>query len=411
MRAVAYPLKNDHGVVEELVLVHEDITEQKLAEDALRDADRRKDNFLAILAHELRNPLAPIRNAVEVLKLIGPRDPVVLQARDMIERQSGQMAHLVDDLLDVSRISRGKVLLRKEPVDLVPLVTATAIDLQPGLENAGLRFSRQIANAPLWVQGDPTRLSQIVVNLLHNAAKFTDSGGHVSLGLSESADKSTAILWVRDTGIGIDAESLERLFEPFRQAERSVDRSRDGLGLGLALVKGLVELHSGTVTASSPGPGKGAEFVVRLPLVPAPVHTAPQSPAAVPGKRPLRVLVIEDNRDAADSLRMLLQIAGHEVKLAFTGLAGLEAARQFRPHVVLCDIGLPGGMDGYGVARALRNDRELFETTLVALTGYGQDEDQRKARQAGFDKHLVKPVDPNHLTRFLDTWGEGRPVR
>ena len=329
-----------------------DITKRREAQEALKEADRRKDDFLAVLAHELRNPLAPIRNAVQVMKLIGPADADVCLARDVIDRQVAHLARLVDDLLDVSRISRGKVLLRAERLDLVPLVRAAVGDHRPLLESTGLRLVVDLPDRPIWVQGDPTRLLQVTGNLLQNARKFTDPGGTVTVRLAAEPDGAAATLVVRDTGIGMDDAMLARLFEPFTQADRSLDRSRGGLGLGLALVKGLVELHGGSVRARSDGPGTGSELTVRLPTaVPA------QPPAERPGGpiasgRSLRVLVIEDHRDAAESLRMLLRLYGHRVDIARTGLDGLEAARQLRPDVVLCDIGLPGGMDGYAVARA-----------------------------------------------------------
>ena len=311
-----------------------DITEQKKLEtelrcrmEALAEADRRKDEFLAMLAHELRNPLAPIRNAVAVMKMLGPAEPTQLQARDMIDRQVGHMARLIDDLLDVSRITRGKILLRKERLDLVPLMRATAEDQRPGLEKAGLRLVVELPEQPVWVQGDPTRLSQMAGNLLHNAAKFTDSGGRVELSLTSDPRHGQVCLRVQDTGIGMDSQTLERLFEPFSQADRSLARSRGGLGLGLALVKGLVAMHGGTVTAASPGLGQGSAFVLRLPLAHAPANRQ-QSAAGTPANvRSLRILIVEDNPDAADSLRMLLELGGHEVAVASTGVAGLERAR------------------------------------------------------------------------------------
>ena len=376
-----------------------DVTAHKRAEEALREADRRKDEFLAMLAHELRNPLAPIRNSVQVLKLLGLPDARLELARDMIDRQVTHLARLVDDLLDVSRITRGKILLRKERLDLVPLVRSAVEDHRALLEGTGLELSAQLPNGPVSVAGDPTRLAQVVGNLLHNANKFTDAGGRVSVRLE--ADGGAAVLSVRDTGIGMDADMLARLFEPFSQADRSLARSRGGLGLGLALVKGLAELHGGGVRASSPGAGWGSEFVVRLPLADAGAGAARLAGAAAGGGPSLRVLIIEDNHDTAESLRLMLTLSGHEAAVAYTGRAGLEAARGFRPEVVLCDIGLPGGMDGYAIARALRADPELFRVVAVALSGYGQEEDQRKARQAGFDHHLTKPARPEELERVL----------
>ncbi|HYT91820.1 MAG TPA: PAS domain S-box protein, partial [Gemmataceae bacterium] len=397
-----------------------DATERRLVEETLREADRRKDEFLAMLAHELRNPLAPIRNAVQVLKLLGGPEPTLAQARAMIDRQVAHMARLVDDLLDVSRITRGKILLRKEPLDLVPLVRAAAEDHRSLLEGTGLKLTVELPERPLWVEGDPTRLAQVVGNLLHNANKFTDPGGQVVVCLqggepcgtplgeppepSQRAQPNATevLLTVRDTGIGMGADILGRLFEPFSQADRSIDRSRGGLGLGLALVKGLAELHGGSVQAFSAGAGRGSEFTVHLPLIREQSLPEKSYATTLSVGRSLRVLVVEDNRDAAESLRMVLTLSGHRVVVAYTGLAGLEAARAFRPDVVLCDIGLPGGLDGYGVAQALRADPEQFAVPLIALSGYGQEEDQRKARQAGFDRYFTKPVDPTALARILE---------
>ncbi len=376
-----------------------DVTDRHAAEEALREADRRKDEFLAMLAHELRNPLAPIRTAAQVLRLRGPAEPDLLRAREMIERQVAHMARLVDDLLDVSRITRGKILLRKHCVDLVPVVRGVIDDLQPVLQDTGLTLHVDLPDQPLWVDGDPTRLAQMVGNLLHNANKFTDAGGRVEVRLA--ATSAEAVLTVRDTGIGMDVAMLTRLFEPFSQADRSLDRSRGGLGLGLALVKGLVELHGGTVRAASAGVGQGSEFTLRLPLRQEPdVARAARRGEAAPGAS-LRVVVIEDNHDTAESLRMLLELSGHRVAVAHAGLPGLQAARELRPDVVLCDIGLPGGMDGYAVARALRADPDVGGAVLIAISGYGQEEDQRRARRAGFDRHLTKPVDPVMLLDLL----------
>jgi PAS domain S-box-containing protein len=389
--------------------VARDVTERKLAEqalresaDRLREADRRKDEFLAMLAHELRNPLAPIRNSVEVLRRIGPAEPRLLQVGEMIDRQVAHMARLVDDLLDVSRVSRGKILLRAERLDLVPLVAAVLADLRGLFETSGLELDQELPLEPVWLSGDPTRLSQVVGNLLQNANKFTNPGGKVRVRLVADRESGQAVLTVEDTGIGMDPDILARLFEPFSQADGSLDRSRGGLGLGLALVKGLVELHGGEVRAASPGPGRGSTFTVRLPLLDAEPAVAGSAAAASEPARPLRILVVEDNRDAADSLRMLLELAGYSVEVAYTGRDGLEIARRFHPQVALCDIGLPGGMDGYDLARALREAEETADSHLIAISGYGQEEDQRQAREAGFDRHLTKPVEPAALMRLLE---------
>jgi signal transduction histidine kinase/PAS domain-containing protein/ActR/RegA family two-component response regulator len=369
----------------------------------LQEADRRKDEFLAMLAHELRNPLAPIRNAGEILKMVGDTHPELKRVRALIERQVTHLARLVDDLLDVSRITRGKVLLRKERLDLTALVRTVAEDLRSLLATTGLELTAELPERPLWVEGDPTRLAQVVGNLLHNANKFTDAGGRVHVRLTIDGNGEQAMLAVRDTGIGLEAEILNRLFQPFSQADRSLDRTRGGLGLGLALVKELVELHGGSVQAASRGAGQGSEFTVRLPLSRPSSGAKGMSDGPRARGRSLRILIIEDNRDAAESLRMLLQLSGHQVAVAHSGQAGMESAGKLCPDVVLCDIGLPGGMDGYAVARALRADPEQAVATLIALSGYGQEEDQRQAQQAGFDRHLIKPVDPGMLRQLLAT--------
>jgi CheY-like chemotaxis protein len=319
----------------------------------------------------------------------------------MIDRQATHMARLIDDLLDVSRIAHGKVLLRKEVLDLVKVVRATAEDYRSGLEAAGLTLDLQLPDQPLWVRGDPTRLAQIVGNLLHNASKFTDPGGCVTVRVTRAESDDTAVIAVRDTGIGMDQKTLAEVFETFRQAENSQARSRGGLGLGLALVRGLVELHDGSVHAASDGPGRGSEITIRLPMERAPEPPKPVSLAPALAERAYRILVIEDNRDAAESMKILLGLVGHRVETASTGAAGVDVARAFHPQVVLCDIGLPGGMDGYAVARALRQEPALASAHLIALTGYAQEEDQRCAREAGFDRHLVKPVDFADLQAVL----------
>jgi PAS domain S-box-containing protein len=373
--------------------------QRKRAEEALQDANRQKDDFLAMLAHELRNPLSPIRSAVHVLRRLGPKEPRIERAHGMIDRQVAHMTRLVDDLLDVSRIARGKISLHRDEVDLAQLVRLAGEDHRAMLETAGLTLTLTVPDQPIWVRGDPTRLAQTVGNVLHNASKFTNPGGHVSMELA--ADGSAAVLGVLDTGIGMEPKVLARIFEPFSQADHSLERTRGGLGLGLALVKGWVELHGGTVRAASEGLGKGSAFTIRLPLEsePRPLRTTPTSAAG--GRRPCRVLVIEDNLDVAESMKVLLEIEGHHVAVAHTGPAGIETARQFHPEVVLCDIGLPGGLDGFGVAKLMRKDTALCSAYLIALTGYGQQEDRRRASDAGFDMHLIKPVDPAVLDRVL----------
>jgi PAS domain S-box-containing protein len=380
--------------------------EQELRERAeeLAEADRAKDDFLAMLAHELRNPLAPIKNALHMLGLQREDSDRVERLRAILERQVQHMTRMIDDLLDVSRITRGKIAIQREPLNLSNLVRVTFDDQRPAFEEAGLTAVLRLPETPAWTLGDTTRLTQVLDNLLENARKFTDQGGQVTLELSLDAPRQQAVIAVRDTGIGIEPEMLPRLFDVFAQADRSLDRSRGGLGLGLALVKGLVELHEGSIETRSQGVGQGAEFILRLALTTPPVagRLLGAGPPAVAGSEGigLRILIIEDNRDAAESLRDLLELHGCQVTVAHAGPVGLEMAQQSRPEVIICDIGLPG-MDGYAVASALRQDEGLSQTWLIAISGYGQDEDLRRSRRAGFDGHLVKPVDPERLLKHL----------
>jgi signal transduction histidine kinase/ActR/RegA family two-component response regulator len=365
--------------------------------DALAAAARHKDEFLAILAHELRNPLAPIRNALYVLRLRGTDGTTLSWAEDVLERQVGHLARMVEDLLDVSRMARGKVVLKRERVDLTRLVRVAAEDHRADLERGRLCLELDLPPTPLWVEGDATRLSQVVDNLLHNAGKFTNPGGRVTVRIHRA--EGQAAVTVRDTGVGIAWDVLPHIFDTLTQADATLERSQGGLGLGLALVKGLVELHGGAVKAHSDGLGQGAEFTVTLPLEQGqPEQRA--APAAGQQGRALRILMVEDNRDGAETLQTLLRLAGHDVALAVTGPEGVELARRFRPDVVLCDIGLPG-MDGFAVGRALRQDPTTARSRLIVLSGYGQEEDRRKSREAGFDLHLTKPVDPLDLLRLL----------
>jgi PAS domain S-box-containing protein len=402
-------LRDEAGRLRGFAKILRDLTDRKQLEEALQqraeqlaEAARRKDEFLAVLSHELRNPLTPLRNALEILRLSNLSDPGAAEARDVMERQVRHLSRLVDDLLDVFRISHRKLLLRKDRLDLAQLARVVALDHRNALERAGLALELRIPERPVWVLGDSTRLSQVLGNLLGNAAKFTDRGGRVTVCVSANAADSRAAVEVSDTGIGLPPDLVPRLFDTFAQAEQTRHRSRGGLGLGLALVKGLVELHGGTVEAHSPGPGQGATFTVRLPL-------SAESPAllSVPltdgaaGRR-LRILIIEDNEDAARTLGVLLARYGHEVATAYTGRTGVDRAGQWRPDVVLCDLGLPE-MDGYDVARTLRGDPATASARLIAVSGYGQEDDRRQAHQAGFDLHLTKPVDPTELQQVLAT--------
>jgi PAS domain S-box-containing protein len=366
----------------------------------LKEADRQKNDWIAMLAHELRNPLAPIRNALHIMKMPGVNGGTVERARQMTERQVDHMVRLVDDLLDVSRIIRGRIELRKEPVELAVVVARAVETAQPIFDARGQELITSVPAEPVRLEGDPTRLAQVLSNLLNNAAKFSERPGRIWL----TADRqgAEAVLRVRDEGVGIRAELLPHVFEVFTQGDRSLERSQGGLGLGLTVVRKLVELHGGTVTAHSEGPGKGSEFVVRLPGV---LDTsAPAAAEAAPGAgraaRARRVLVVDDNADAADSLAQLLRMQGHDVRVAYNGPEALAAAEEYRPEVVVLDIGLPG-MSGYEVAGRLRQNPKFGRTLLVAVTGYGQQSDRRKSHDAGFDEHLVKPVDPHALQQAL----------
>jgi signal transduction histidine kinase len=376
----------------------------RASEAQLRHASEAKDQFLALLGHELRNPLAPIRNALEILRA-GKTDPAAArQMHEMLERQTAHMVRLVDDLLDVSRITRGKIGLRRERVDLSTAAGRALDTVQPLLDDRGhqLRLSRPLA--PILLEADPTRLEQILCNLLSNAAKYTPGPGTIDLSITR--DGSQAVIRIRDDGIGIRPDMLDRIFELFTQSDRLPDRVQDGLGIGLTLVRSLTELHGGTVTAASAGPGHGSEFVVRLPCLPP--HERPGSPAGeavatAAGARRRRVLVVDDNADSAESLALLLQMEGHDVRMAYDGPSALAIAREHRPELVLLDIGLPAGMDGYEVAQRMRPEPGLKRAVIVAVTGFGQEADRRRAADAGFDAHLVKPVDMQQLWRLLAT--------
>ncbi len=367
---------------------------------ALRRADKAKEEFLAMLAHELRNPLGTISNAIQVLRLKGEGDETWHRAIDAAERQVLHQALLVDDLLEASRVTRGEVELHCESLDLAQLVRGTVEGYRETLGNARLELELELPDEPLPVRGDPMRLSQALANLLQNAVKFTPPGGFVRVKARHTPDDRIE-LSVRDSGQGIEPDVLPHVFEVFTQADHSLDRAQGGLGIGLAVVKGLVQMHGGEVRAESEGPGEGAEITLLLPaedgaVLPA-VHTAPEAAVESAARR---ILVVEDNADAAATMRDFLELSGHEVALASSGTDGVQAARQFHPEIVLCDLGLPG-MDGYQVAAALRRDPDTASAKLIAVTGYGRDEDRRKSREAGFDQHLTKPVDPVQLRRLL----------
>ena len=395
------PLFDAEGRVAKWFGVCSDIDEQKKVSERLIVANQAKDEFLAVLAHELRNPLNPIRSAVHVMNQAGADDVSRERARGIIDRQVRHMARLVDELLDVSRISRGRIPLRRETLDLVPLVGSTVEDHRGEIEGSGHTVLLDLPTEALWVSGDPTRLAQIVGNILQNANKFTEAGGTIHVRARCLQEHQVASLSVRDSGIGIEPRMLERVFDTFVQADRSLDHRGGGLGLGLALVKGLVQLHGGSVHAFSEGLGKGSEFSIRLPLCAAPAPRAPEEVKELPVTGHCHVLVIEDNRDSGLAMELALKLSGHVVKLACTGKEGVTLAHEFHPDVVLCDIGLEGGMDGYAVARALHSDPECAGSYLVAVTGYGRAEDIRRSREAGFDLHLTKPIDPKAMDSML----------
>jgi signal transduction histidine kinase len=379
---------------------------------ALREADRHKDEFLAMLAHELRNPLAPIHNAVQLM-----RNPVLPAgqlgwARDVIERQVGHLTRLVDDLLDVSRITRGKINVNRESLELSTIVSRAVETVQPMLARQNHELVVSVSQQPIYIEGDLTRLTQIVGNILSNSIKYTDSGGRIELSADASADQVE--IRVRDNGIGIEPAALPAVFDLFTQASRSAERTQAGLGIGLALVKRLVELHSGHVEARSAGLGHGSEFIVRLPRQARGMNgsMAPMSapPFAVGGQASVtarRILVADDNRDALDSLAELLMMAGHETHKAADGIQALEAADRLRPDLVVLDIGMPG-MDGYEVARRIRSLPWGRDAMLVALTGWGQDSDRKCSSEAGFDAHWVKPLELDRLWSLLETLPAGK---
>ncbi|MFL6193937.1 MAG: ATP-binding protein [Thermoanaerobaculia bacterium] len=419
-------LNNLFGVVEDGLLVRAwgtqlDVTEQRKLEEELRrraeelvGADRRKDQFLAMLAHELRNPLAPIRNAVELMRQVETVDPTFQPSREMVERQVKHLARLVDDLLDVSRITHGSIRLRKEVVDLGAIVQRAVDGVRPLIESRGHELEVELPDEPVRLEADPTRLEQVISNLLNNAAKYTMPNGHIWLTACREGDD--ALVRVRDTGIGVPPDVLDRVFEPFvQQNEESLARSEGGLGVGLTLVRSLVEMHGGRVDAHSAGLGQGSEFVIHLPAR-LPAEAEMPAPAASPAApaRPLRVMVVEDNIDAAESLVSLLRLWNHDVSVAHDGPAALDVARVHQPEVVLLDIGLPG-LDGYQVARRLRDELGLDHTLLVAMTGYGQPEDRRRSQEAGIHHHFVKPVEPLVLRNLLagaalpPDWESGQP--
>jgi PAS domain S-box-containing protein len=390
------PVLSADGAVVEWIGTCVDMDDQKQAEEALRLADRRKDEFIAVLAHELRNPLAPIRNAVHILKVRGKGDAQLSWASTIIDRQVAQMARLLDDLLDVSRIASNKLELRKARVTLDSILETALETSRPLLEQHGHQFELNVLSGPVYVEADSVRLAQVFSNLLNNAAKYTDRGGKIILTVRVQGQE--VLVSVKDNGIGIEREMLPRLFHMFSQASPALERAQGGLGIGLSLVRGLVEMHGGTVEAFSEGPGRGSEFVAHLPLAPMRADHVALQASSRPSAAPMRILVADDNRDSAETLSVFLQMMGHEVRTAADGQEAVELAASFRPRVALLDIGMPK-VNGYDAAARMRS--LLPGLVLIATTGWGQQDDRQKATAAGFDHHLVKPTDPDLLCDLL----------
>jgi PAS domain S-box-containing protein len=387
--------------------VNFDITDRKRAEDALLDANQRKDEFLATLSHELRNPLAPISNALQFMRAKGLHEPALQNAREIIERQVNHMVRLVDDLLEVSRITSGLIELRKEHIGIEPAISQAVEGVQPLLQEKGQQLAVEMPPNSVYVHADLVRIVQVLVNLLNNAAKYTPSGGRIALA-AWAAGEWVSIA-VSDNGIGLTAQQLERIFDLFWRAESGRPRAQDGLGIGLTLARELVRLHDGELTATSAGPGGGSTFTVRLPVSSQPAALAEErrSEERLKDGCARKILVVDDNVDAARSLAMNLELAGHSVQSVYDGREALEAYERFEPEIVLLDIGMPG-MSGYEVARAIRERPRGVDALLVAVTGWGQPEDKRRAEQAGFDLHFTKPVDP---ARLIALFARERPVR
>jgi len=407
----ARPFPPDSKHPELILLAVYDVSAVRQRADELAELDRRKDEFLAMLSHELRNPLSPILNAALLLRLHSNRNrlqgienPVVQQSANIIERQVGQLVRIVDELLEVSRITTGRIQLHPERIAVGVVVENALATVRSLIEQHKHELTVSLPAQEIWLHADAARLEQVVVNLLTNAAKYTDPGGHIWVTVQQAGEE--AVLRVRDTGVGIAPEILPRIFDLFTQAERSLDRSQGGLGIGLALVQRLVEMHGGTVAASS-ALGQGSEFVVRLPVVPPPQPRAssPATETAQPAGPSLRVLVVDDNVDTVTTLALLVQESGHEVRTAYDGSAVLEAALDYRPNLVLLDIGLPG-LNGFEVAKRLRQQPALQNAVLVAMTGYGRESDRQRSQEAGFDHHLVKPGDFGKVLQILTTLSE-----
>jgi len=398
------PIRNDAGQVVGAINVFQDMSVLKQAERKLKEADRRKDEFLATLAHELRNPLAPIRNSLHVLRMAGQNPGAATRVQQMMERQVAHLVRLVDDLLEISRISRGKIELKKERIAIATVVQHAIETSKPIIESSKHNLTVSVPEAPIFVEGDTVRLSQVLSNLLNNAAKYMETGG--SIALSAHVEREKVVVSVRDAGIGIPRDMLSRVFEMFVQVEHPLRRTQDGLGIGLSLVQTLVSMHGGEVEARSDGIGRGSEFIVRLPLATIQESRNSQEPAAQSNVDPAvcRILVVDDNKDSAESLGMMLNFLGADVQVVFDGKTALESIKTLRPTIIFMDLGMPG-MDGCEVARVIRQRPEHDDIRLIALTGWGQEEDRKRSRAAGFDQHLVKPIEFEALQAVLALHG------
>jgi signal transduction histidine kinase len=376
------------------------LVREQLAREEAAKTSSRNNAFIAMLSHELRNPLAPMRNALYLLCDLRLDNPVQAEALEVLKRQVQQLSVIVDGLIDVFRMTHRQDILQAEAIDLCKLVPQAIADHCPGIVREQRILAVDLPDQPYWVEADPIRIAQVLTNLLHNAIKFTNPGDLVEVRLTPDMERQRIVVRVRDTGIGIAPELLPLIFDPFAQANQGLDRRHGGLGLGLALVKGFVEKHKGGVHAASAGPGRGAEFSFWLPLINPPQPKPRPDATTTPAVRPLRILIVEDHRDTAHTLAAVLRHFGHQVELAHTGADGIALAHKKQPDVVLCDLGLPE-MDGYEVARALRSEPATSAARLIAVSGYGRDEDRRRSEEAGFERHLTKPIDPLTLQRLL----------
>lgn len=384
------------------------LAERDCVEEALRDADRRKDEFLAMLAHELRNPLAAVRTATTLLGQGSLNDQEQEWMLQVLDRQVTQLNRLIDDLLDVSRVTRGKIELKKTIIRVSEVVERALEVARPLISAAGheVVVTGPPTGEPLWIEADPARIEQVVVNLLNNAAKYTPAGGHIWLSYGRENDRLS--LAIRDDGLGIEPHMLAKIFDMFTQVRHSLDRSEGGLGIGLTVVQRLVQMHDGSVSAESAGIGQGSKFIVELPLAAPPSFESPGDASPAVGHSSRRVLIVDDNRDSASTLAILLRHAGYETAIAYDGLSGVKVAQSFQPEVALLDIGLPG-IDGYTLAQRLRSNQKLKHTLLVAVSGYGQPDDRRRSQEAGFDHHLVKPINSEHLLQLIHEASEHSP--